>query len=187
MMTLTIEIPALDRLCDILEERQRGTIIKELKDEIVSRLKAAAEGGVPKPEFEEVTPAEDHPWKGEATTAPEPREAAQEPPKPEPTNAPVETAAPTTPAKPERPEGAEGASAAKQDAPETRGQANGAARGAIVTLEAIQLAAAQMRDQGKLKAVTDLFPEFGIKKLSDLKGEKLQAFGERLRAMGARV
>ena len=32
-----------------------------------------------------------------------------------------------------------------------------------------------------------IFPEFGIKKLSDLKGEKLQAFGERLRAMGARV
>ena len=156
MMTLTIEIPALDRLCDILEERQRGTIIKDLKDEIVARLKEAAEGGVPKPEFEEVTPAEDHPWKGEATTAPEPREAAQEPPKSEPTNAPVETAAPTTPATP-------------------------------VTLEAIQLAAAQMRDQGKLKAVTDLFPEFGIKKLSDLKGEKLQAFGERLRAMGAKV
>ena len=153
MMTLTIEIPALDRLCDILEERQRGAIIKELKDEIVGKLKAAAEGGVPKPEFEEVTPVEDHPWKEEATTAPEPREAAQEPPKPEPTNAPVETAAPAPP----------------------------------VTLEAIQLAAAQIRDQGKLKAVTDLFPEFGIKKLSDLKGDKLQAFGERLRAMGAKV
>ena len=152
-MTLTIEIPALDRLCDILEERQRGAIIKELKDEIVGKLKAAAEGGVPKPEFEEVTPVEDHPWKEEATTAPEPREAAQEPPKPEPTNAPVETAAPAPP----------------------------------VTLEAIQLAAAQIRDQGKLKAVTDLFPEFGIKKLSDLKGDKLQAFGERLRAMGAKV
>ena len=149
MMTLTIEIPALDRLCDILEERQRGTIIKDLKDEIVSRLKEAAEGGAPKPEFEEAPPADIA--KGE--TAPEPREAAQEPPKSEPTNAPVETAAPAPP----------------------------------VTLEAIQLAAAQMRDQGKLKAVTDLFPEFGIKKLSDLKGEKLQAFGERLRAMGARV
>ena len=156
MMTLTIEIPALDRLCDILEERQRGTIIKDLKDEIVAKLKEAAEGGVPKPEFKEVPAGEDHPWKGEATTAPEPREAAQEPPKPEPTNAPVETAAPTTPAPP-------------------------------VTLEGIQLAAAQMRDQGKLKAVTDLFPEFGIKKLSDLKGDKLQAFGERLRAMGAKV
>ena len=156
MMTLTIEIPALDRLCGILEGWQRAGICQEIEDEIVSKLKAAAEGGAPKPEFKEVAPAEDHPWKEEATTTPEPREAAQEPPKPEPTNAPVETAAPTTPATP-------------------------------VTLEAIQLAAAQMRDQGKLKAVTDLFPEFGIKKLSDLKGEKLQAFGERLRAMGAKV
>lgn len=150
MITLTIEIPALDRLCDILEERQRGTIIKDLKDEIVTRLKAAAEGGVPKPEFEEVTPAEDHPWKEEAKAQNE------------------ETSSVTADAVPPSPEGK-----AQEAEP--------------VTLEAIQLAAAQMRDQGKLKAVTDLFPEFGIKKLSDLKGDKLQAFGERLRAMGAKV
>ena len=150
MMTLTIEIPALDRLCDILEERQRGTIIKDLKDEIVSRLKEAAEGGAPKPEFEEVAPAEDHPWKGEAKAQNE------------------ATSSVTADAAPPSPEGK-----AQEAEP--------------VTLEAIQLAAAQMRDQGKLKAVTDLFPEFGIKKLSDLKGEKLQAFGERLRAMGAKV
>ena len=30
-----------------------------------------------------------------------------------------------------------------------------------------------------------MFPEFGIKKLSDLSGDKLQAFAERLRKMGA--
>ena len=159
MMTLTIEIPALDRLCDILEERQRGTIIKDLKDEIVDRLKAAAEGGVPKPEFKEVPAGEDHPWKEEAATAPEPREAAQEPPK---------TSSATADAAPPSPEGK-----AQEAEP--------------VTLDSIQLAAAQMRDQGKLKAVTDLFPAFDIKKLSDLKGDKLQAFGERLRAMGAKV
>jgi hypothetical protein len=149
-MTLTIEIPALDRLCDILEERQRGTIIKDLKDEIVARLKEAAEGGAPKPEFEEVAPAEDHPWKDEAKAQNE------------------ATSSVTADAAPPSPEGK-----AQEAEP--------------VTLEGIQLAAAQMRDQGKLKAVTDLFPEFGIKKLSDLKGEKLQAFGERLRAMGAKV
>ena len=56
-----------------------------------------------------------------------------------------------------------------------------------VTLDAVQRAAAQMRDDGKLKAVTDMFPEFGIKKLSDLKGDQLQTFGERLRAMGAKI
>ena len=155
-MTLTIEIPALDRLCGILEGWQRAGICQEIEDEIVGKLKAAAEGGVPKPEFKEVPAGEDHPWKDEAKASPEPRKPAQEPPKSEPTNAPGETVAPAPDVKP-------------------------------VTLEGIQLAAAQMRDQGKLKAVTDLFPEFGIKKLSDLKGDKLQAFGERLRAMGARV
>lgn len=150
-LIMTVEIPALDRLCDILEERQRVGIIEELKNEICKQLREAAESGAPRPEFKEVPAGED-----EATTAPEPQKPTQEPPKAEPTNAPVETAEPTTPAPP-------------------------------VTLEGIQLAAAQMRDEGKLKAVTDLFPEFGIKKLSDLKGDKLQAFGERLRAMGAKV
>jgi hypothetical protein len=152
MMTLTIEIPALDRLCGILESHDKAGIVQAVENEIVAKLREAAEGGVPKPKFEEVPPADSA--KGEI--APEPRKPAQEPPQPKSTNAPGETAAPAPDAKP-------------------------------VTLEAIQLAAAQMRDQGKLKAVTDLFPEFGIKKLSDLKGEKLQAFGERLRAMGARV
>ena len=145
-MIMTVEIPALDRLCDILEERQRVGIIEELKNEICKQLREAAESGAPRPGFREVAPGEDHPWKDEAA------QNAQEGPK-EPTNAPVDTAAPAPP----------------------------------VTLEGIQLAAAQMRDQGKLKAVTDLFPEFGIKKLSDLKGDQLQQFGARLRAMGAKV
>ena len=39
----------------------------------------------------------------------------------------------------------------------------------------------------KVKAVTDLFPAFGIKKLSDLKGDALQAFGAKLREMGAKL
>ena len=145
-LIMTVEIPALDRLCDILEERQRVGIIEELKNEICKQLREAAESGAPRPGFREVAPGEDHPWKDEAA------QNAQEGPK-EPTNAPVDTAAPAPP----------------------------------VTLEGIQLAAAQMRDQGKLKAVTDLFPEFGIKKLSDLKGDQLQQFGARLRAMGAKV
>jgi hypothetical protein len=35
--------------------------------------------------------------------------------------------------------------------------------------------------------VTGLFPEFGIKKLSDLKDDKLTEFAARLRAMGATI
>ena len=55
------------------------------------------------------------------------------------------------------------------------------------TLEQVQKAAAQMRDEGKLQAVKDLFPEFKIRKLSDLEGDALQAFAGRLREMGAKL
>ena len=176
-MTLTVEIPALDRLCGILESRGKDGVAAAIEAEIVAKLKEAAETGTLEKAVKAPAPE----------TAPEPRKPAQEPPKPEPTEKPAEAAAPAPAAKPERTEGAEGASAAKQDAPETRGQANGAARGATVTLADVQKAAAQMRDDGKLEAVKALFPEFGIRKLSDLNGDALQGFAERLRGMGAKV
>ncbi len=141
-MTLTIEIPALDRLCNWLESRDKTDLLGVIENEIVQKIKEAAESGVPRPKFD--APAQ------------EPQKAPQEPPKPEVTEKPTAAAepAPATPA---------------------------------VTLDAVQRAAAQMRDDGKLKAVTDMFPEFGIKKLSDLKGDQLQKFGDRLREMGAKI
>lgn len=156
-MTMTIEIPALDRLCTILEDRTRAEVLEELKEEIIAQLKAnATKKGAPKPELTEVPPPDDHPWKDEAQAAPEGQKGPQEPPKPEPTNVSPEPEAPKPAAAP-------------------------------ATLAAVQSAAAQMRDAGKLKAVTDMFAEFGIAKLSDLKGDALQAFAERLRAMGAKL
>ena len=142
MMTLTIEIPALDRLCAWLESRDKTDLLGVIENEIVQKIKEAAESGVPRPKFD--APAQ------------EPQKAPQEPTKPEPIEKPTAAAepAPATPA---------------------------------VTLDAVQRAAAQMRDDGKLKAVTDMFPEFGIKKLSDLKGDQLQKFGDRLREMGAKI
>jgi hypothetical protein len=141
-MTLTIEIPALDRLCAWLESRDKTDLLGVIENEIVQKIKEAAESGVPRPKFD--APSQ------------EPQKAPQEPPKPEPTEKPTAAAAPA-PATP------------------------------AVTLDAVQRAAAQMRDDGKLKAVTDMFPEFGIKKLSDLKGDQLQKFGDRLREMGAKI
>ena len=141
-MTLTIEIPALDRLCAWLESRDKTDLLGVIENEIVQKIKEAAESGVPRPKFD--APAQ------------EPQKAPQEPPKPEVTEKPTAAAAPA-PATP------------------------------AVTLDAVQRAAAQMRDDGKLKAVTDMFPEFGIKKLSDLKGDQLQKFGDRLREMGAKI
>ena len=58
-------------------------------------------------------------------------------------------------------------------------------KAAAYTLDQVQRAAARMRDQGKLGAVTGMFDEFGIKKLSDLKGENLQDFAQRLIGLGA--
>ena len=142
MITLTIEIPALDRLCAWLESRDKTDLLGVIENEIVQKIKEAAESGVPRPKFD--APSQ------------EPQKAPQEPLKPQPTEKPTAPAAP---------------------APATT----------AVTLDAVQRAAAQMRDDGKLKAVTDLFPEFGIKKLSDLKGDALQQFGERLRQMGAKI
>lgn len=142
MMTLTIEIPALDRLCAWLESRDKTDLLGVIENEIVQKIKEAAESGVPRPKFD--APSQ------------EPQKAPQEPPKPEPTEKPTAAAAPA-PATP------------------------------AVTLDAVQRAAAQMRDDGKLKAVTDMFPEFGIKKLSDLKDDQLQKFGDRLREMGAKI
>ena len=152
MMTLTIEIPALDRLCVLLEGAERNGIAQAIEDEIVQKLEEAVKSGVPRPKFEEVPPADI----AKSETAPEPRKAAQEPPKPEPTEKPTAPAAPEPAAKP-------------------------------VTLADVQKAAAQMRDDGKLEAVKALFPEFGIRKLSDLKGDALQGFAARLREMGATI
>ena len=149
-MTMTIEIPALDRLCAWLESRDKSGLVQQIEAEIVAKLKEAAESGVPRPTFEE---AANSPTTADAV--PLPAAAGMQ-----------ETTSP-----------------APDGAPSPKGEGSKKP----VTLDAVQRAAAQMRDDGKLKAVTDMFPEFGIKKLSDLKGDALQAFGERLRAMGAKI
>ena len=153
MMTLTIEIPALDRLCAWLESRDKSDLLGVIENEIVQKIKEAAESGVPRPKFD--APSQ------------EPQKAPQEPPKPEVTEKPTAAAAPA-PATPDK-------------------ESRALPAHEMVTLDAVQRAAAQMRDDGKLKAVTDMFPEFGIKKLSDLKGDQLQKFGDRLREMGAKI
>ena len=153
-LTMTIEIPALDRLCGILEGWQRAGICQEIEDEIVGKQEEAVKGGVPKPEFKEVPAGDDHPWKDEA--AQKDQEGPKEPPKAEPTNVTPMPAAPALAPK-------------------------------AATLADVQKAAAQMRDEGRLNQVTCMFGEFGIKKLSDLKGDALQKFAAKLREMGAKV
>lgn len=140
-MTVHVDIPALDRFCDLIE---RGAL-PSIPEAIPEAKASPAEIPEPAPEPKEAPS--------------EPQEAPSEPPKLEPVNAPTEPAAPTPAPTPE----------------------------ATVTLGAVQKAAAELRDQGLLKAVTGLFPEFGINKLSDLKGAKLAEFAGRLRQMGAKI
>ena len=133
-LSFTLKIPALDRLCDLLEKGMQP-------------LFPAPLGYVPNPDPIPTTMAAPEP-------APQPGPAPQPKPEPEPAPDP-------------------------EPKPETKKP--------TVTLDAIQRAAAELRDQGKLKAVTGLFPEFFIRKLSDLTPEKLEPFADRLREMGAKL
>ncbi len=152
---IRVEIPALDRLCDLMASRTLWP--GKSKEALQSKLREAAQQiaaqASPEPQNEAVARAAE-PSGQEPTPAMEAVQAVQEAPE-----APKPEPKPT--ANPEPP------------------------KGAAVTLDAVQRASAELRDQGKLKAVTDMFPEFEIKKLSDLSGDKLQAFAERLRKMGA--
>lgn len=125
-ITITLEIPALDRLCNLLEAKRTGAVVRQVLEEVDRKLESAMDAVAP------------------VVAAPEPK------PEPKPEAAPEPKAEP-------------------------------------VTLETIQRAAADLRDQGKLKAVTDMFPEFGIKKLSDLTAAQLPLFAERLRGTGAKL
>lgn len=147
-IVITLEIPALERLCDLMADRTGKSVASQVLREVDKKLDAALDTIVPMAKAPEPMP--------EPEPKPEPKPA----PKPEPIPAPKPEPMPVPKAEP------------KADP---------------VTLDGVQRAAAQLRDQGKLKAVTDMFPEFGIRKLSDLTGENLDAFADRLRRMGARI
>ena len=140
-LTFTLKIPALDRLCDLLEAHRELPIMPMAVNPsaVQEAPEAAPEAPVSKFEPTVITPA------GELLPASEATKAAPEP-KPEPT--------PAAPAP---------------------------------TMDAIQRAAAELLDLGKLKSVTAMFPEFHIRKLSDLQPDQLGDFAERLRGMGANL
>lgn len=129
-MEIKVDIPALDRLCAILEGRCKAGLLEEVEGEIIARLKNAAGDGTlkkaaeaPVPELKEVPVSDDHPWKDEANDVP---------------------------------------------------------------LERIQKACADLRDAGKLDMVRGLFPQFGIRMITDLTdaGQRA-AFAGKLKELGA--
>ena len=136
---MTVEIPALERLCDLIEKGKARLTVPEA-------CSVRIPAGENKQNTETVAASE-------TPTVPEPQEGPQEPPTAEPTNvSPTPAATPTA------------------------------------TLADVQQACATLRDAGKMAEVKALFPEFGIKKLSDLKTpEQLGAFAGKLRGLGARI
>ena len=144
-LTFTLQIPALDRLCDWLE---KGTTVNVNSAPVLAEV----------PE----TPAPKARKAAKAETAPEAPEGPKHPPKAEPVQVPAQEPAPAQPEPVASPAPA-------------------------LTVNDLMRAAAALRDQGKLAAVTGLFPQFGVKKLSDLKEDQFCEFAEHLRKLGAQI
>ena len=144
-LSIKVNIPALDRLCDWLE-----------KGATVNVNSAPVLVDVPE------TPAPKARKAAKAETAPEAPEGPKQPPKAEPVQAPAQEPAPAQPEPVASPAPA-------------------------LTVNDIMRAAAALRDQGQLAAVTGLFPQFGVKKLSDLKEDQLGEFADHLRKLGASI
>ena len=144
-LTFTLQIPALDRLCDWLE---KGATVNVNSAPVLAEVPET-----PAPKARKATKAE---------TAPEAPEGPKQPPKAEPVQVPTQEPAP---AKPEP---------VASPAP-------------ALTVNDLMRAAAALRDQGQLAAVTGLFPQFGIKKISDLKEDQLGEFADHLRKLGAQI
>lgn len=144
-LSINVNIPALDRLCDWLE---KGATVNVSASPVLAEV----------PE----TPAPKARKAAKAETAPEAPEGPKQPPKAEPVQMPAQEPAP---AKPEP---------VASPAP-------------ALTVNDLMRAAAALRDQGQLAAVTGLFPQFGIKKISDLKEDQLGEFADHLRKLGAQI
>jgi len=191
-ITVRVEIPALERLCETIRECH-------IRDMLAPAPKASGQWAVSSGQGEEngthhpspASPATEGlparstltntssgpsghlPLEGEGNGEPE-----QIPAKTEQEHAKAEQ----IPAENEQiPVKNEQGPAAQEEEPQPAGA------GAPVTLDAVQRAAVQLRDEGMLGRVTAMFPEFGIKKISDLKGDALEAFAGRLRELGAKV
>lgn len=185
--TIRVEIPALDRLCGILEKRPEacrcGTMEERAAAEITPVETTPAETtpspsappGPAGPFFAENYPLDSFPGartpsvEGELSE-PKPQAKAKGKTRAEArsevTKEPVHEPAPEPAPAP-----------APEPAPAEK----------TYVLEDLQRAAASLRDQGKLGAVTALFPEYGIRKLSDLKAEQMADFASELKRLGAEL
>ncbi len=162
---ITIEIPALDRLCDLLARQGLPRTAQAAPEAVASET-------IGQPDKPVAVPASPAP-------VPSPAPVAQAATALSASNTPL--TASNTPSN--TPLTAPNAQSTPPVAPAPAIQTTAPA----VTLEAIMRAAAGLRDAGKLPQVTALFPEFGIQKLSDLSPDQLPGFAAKLRGLGARI
>lgn len=144
-LTFTLQIPALDRLCDWLE---KGATVNVNSAPVLAEVPETSA-----PKARKAVKAE---------TAPEAPEGPKQPRKAEPVQVPTQEPAPAQPEPVASPAPA-------------------------LTVNDLMRAAAALRDQGQLAAVTGLFPQFGVKKLSDLKEDQFSEFADHLRKLGAQI
>lgn len=162
---ITVNIPALDHLAQVLEGRDLAVLVDNFRQELNERLDQLAQHRVEAATATVEPPKPEHP----ATTQPAGRErdSATSPCEPEvsPGVAAGRQQASTQPTHP--------AATAEPELP--------------VNLADIRNACAALRDAGKLPAVQALLKETGAKNLSSLKPEQLPAFAAGLRELGAKL
>ena len=198
-INVRVDFPALDRLCGILEGKTGAGLCAEVKVDVGGSVDVCAEKGEERAAAEttpvETTPspsappgpagpffAENYPldsFPGARTPSAEgelsePKPAAKAKGK---TKAKAKSEVTKEPAPAPVPEPAPVPAPAPEPAPAEK----------VYVLEDLQRAAASLRDQGKLGAVTALFPEYGIRKLSDLKAEQMAGFAGELKRLGAEL
>lgn len=160
-LTLTVEFPALDRLCAWLEGHDKAGLLGEIENEIVNKIREAAESGVPRPEFREA----------ETKPSDEAREAASEPSDEAgkaPAQAPEEALAQTTAkgqrgGKGKKPAPAEDAGKATRDAPDD------------VKDTDVRKALNRLIKAGKRDEVKAILKAFGAENFSKLKPDQYPA------------
>lgn len=159
---ITLNIPSLDHLAQVLEGRDLAVLVDNFHRELDERLDAMAQNRV------------------EAATAPapteKPAEASVSAPAPTPTDEPVKSAA----------KAPDTAPAARQDAKPAPAPAP-KEEGPKVDMAAIRKASAALRDAGKLLNIQDLLQKHGVKNLSSLKPDQLDSFAAGLRDLGAKI
>lgn len=172
-MEITIHIPALDHLAQVLEGRDLAVLVDDFHRELDERLDAMARNRVAEAiqltHEAKVVPLDDAAMDKlkSIEAAPEPAPASEAP-------TGRERASATSPSEPKVSPGVAAAAPCGPTEP-------------TVSMTDIRNACAALRDAGKLPAVQELLKAHDVRNLSALKPEQIDSFADGLRNLGARL